>query len=331
MKVLALTWKNIVQILRDWKAAIFLLIMPVLFTVFFGLVFKGEENGQKEVSEEFRTAAAEAAPSRGENYQPERIIAGLVTGAAEETGAFRTREERNRFFADALKTADSELGKMNNRVVLEVLTPEAREMQGMGGFQQSSPGMIVQFTIFGLITSAMVFILERKTKTLGRLMTAPISFPGIIGGQILAMFTVIFLQQLVLVLLGRFVFHVPYFGAPLALFTLLILFALWATGLGVMISTLAKTEDQVVTFSLISMFIFAAFGGAWFPLEVAGETFAAIGHILPTAWVMDGFHDIILRGRGIASVLEPAGVLLGYTAVFFLVALLRLRKLKVHR
>jgi hypothetical protein len=51
-------------------------------------------------------------------------------------------------------------------------------------------------------------------------------------------------------------------------------------------SAVSRKEDQVITLSLIAMFIFAALGGAWFPLEVAGKTFAAVGHIMPTAWAM---------------------------------------------
>ncbi len=39
MRILDIAAKDIQQILRDWKSALFLLVMPVLFTVFFGLVF----------------------------------------------------------------------------------------------------------------------------------------------------------------------------------------------------------------------------------------------------------------------------------------------------
>jgi ABC-2 type transport system permease protein len=73
------------------------------------------------------------------------------------------------------------------------------------------------------------------------------------------------------------------------------------------------------------MFIFAALGGAWFPLEVAGKAFAAVGHIMPTAWAMDGFQNILIRGLEFQSVLVPAGVLLLYTAAFFGLAIWRFR------
>jgi ABC-2 type transport system permease protein len=92
-----------------------------------------------------------------------------------------------------------------------------------------------------------------------------------------------------------------------------------------LISALSQTEEQVVTLSLIAMFLFASLGGAWFPLEVAGETFAAIGHIMPTAWAMDGFQNLLMRGLGFGSVLLPAGMLSLYTLAFFGLAVWRFK------
>jgi ABC-2 type transport system permease protein len=73
------------------------------------------------------------------------------------------------------------------------------------------------------------------------------------------------------------------------------------------------------------MFLFAALGGAWFPLEIAGNTFATVGHVMPTAWAMDGFQNIVVRGLGLGSVLLPAGLLLAYAAAFFSLAVWRFR------
>jgi ABC-2 type transport system permease protein len=107
------------------------------------------------------------------------------------------------------------------------------------------------------------------------------------------------------------------------------MFSLWATSLGVMISTIAQKEEQIVTMCIICMFLFSALGGAWFPLEVAGGAFETVGHILPTAWVMDAFQDLILRGFGIEALAQPALILAGYTAVFFAVALWRVRRFTI--
>jgi ABC-2 type transport system permease protein len=143
--------------------------------------------------------------------------------------------------------------------------------------------------------------------------------------QSLAMFLIIFAQQLILVLVGQFVFGVDYARQPFAILLMIFVLSLWAASLGLLISAISRKEDQVITLSLIAMFVFAAMGGAWFPLEVAGKTFAMIGHVMPTAWAMDGFQNILMRGLDFQSVLMPAGMLLVYAAAFFGLAIWRFR------
>jgi ABC-2 type transport system permease protein len=104
---------------------------------------------------------------------------------------------------------------------------------------------------------------------------------------------------------------------------MIVTLSLWAASLGLLIGALSTKEEQVITWSLIAMFLFAALGGAWFPLEVAGKAFATIGHVTPTAWAMDGLQNIVVRGQGLGSVLLPAGILLAYAAAFFGLAVWR--------
>ncbi len=78
-------------------------------------------------------------------------------------------------------------------------------------------------------------------------------------------------------------------------------------------------------YSLVAMFLFSALGGAWFPLSLAGPAFSAAAHLLPTAWAMEGYQNIVLRGLGAGSLLLPAGILLAYTVAFFGLAVWRFR------
>jgi ABC-2 type transport system permease protein len=199
--------------------------------------------------------------------------------------------------------------------------PAANQAIKTSGFTQSSSGMIVQFAVFGLINSAMLLMVERKTRCLQRLLTTPIRRAEVIGGHVLAMFLVVFVQEVILIILGQYVFGVDYLRQPLAILIMMVVLALWASSLGLLIGALAKREDQVIVLSLIAMFLFSALGGAWFPLDVAGKAFSTVGHVLPSAWAIDGFQNIILRGLGINSVLFPAGLLLAYSLAFFLIAI----------
>jgi ABC-2 type transport system permease protein len=185
--------------------------------------------------------------------------------------------------------------------------------------------MLVQFAIFGLMSSATVLVLERKEGTLKRMLTAPVRRTESMAGHLLALFSIALLQGLLLIALGQLAFGVDYVREPLSTLVMLVALGLWVTSLGLLIGALAKTETQVMTFSFISMILFAALGGAWFPLETAGAAFSRIGHLLPTAWAMDGLQNIVVRGQGLSSTVLPAGILLAYAAVFFGLAVRRFR------
>jgi ABC-2 type transport system permease protein len=77
-------------------------------------------------------------------------------------------------------------------------------------------------------------------------------------------------------------------------------------------------------FLLIMPILFTLFFGVILgPAFQAGEAFAAVGHVMPTAWAMDGLQNVVVRGLGLESVLVPAGLMLAYTAAFFGLAVWR--------
>jgi ABC-2 type transport system permease protein len=192
-------------------------------------------------------------------------------------------------------------------------------------YTQASPGMIVQFAIFGLTQTAVILVLERNSGALRRLMVSPISKGGIILGHVLSMFLITFLQLFLLVVFGEFAFQIGYFDQFPASLVIVASLALWSASLGLLVSAISKTQEHVILFGLIAMFLFSALGGAWFPLEITGETFSAIGHLMPSAWAMEGFQNLILRNQGFESILLPAGILLGYSIAFLAIAIWRFR------
>lgn len=409
MRIIDLAFKDIIQILRDWKSALFLVIMPIIFTLFFGFVFSPSSNSAEdsdprlpvglvnldtgssisaslvsllersdvirpvimgaEAAEQISEMVAESdlaaaiqvpagysqalsfdRPASLQVIADQNTASGRTAVTALETAAsrllgavesahisieayqnqvgFRDDVERQTYFEASFQEAVSAWSTPSLTVRTEKAIGEAASGDSgeeINGFTQSSAGMIVQFAIFGLITSAMVLVLERKTGALQRLMTTPIKRTEVIGGHILGMFLVVFTQEVILVTLGQFLFGVNYLRQPWAVLLMMVALALWAVSLGLLIGVISKKEDQVIVLCLISMFVFAAMGGAWFPLEVSGKAFSAIGHLLPSAWAMDGFQNIVQRGLDFNSVLLPAAVVLAYAVAFFGLALWRFK------
>ena len=221
---------------------------------------------------------------------------------------------------------------VNSRLPLvktELAIAKTKDWTGGNPYNQASPGILVQFAIFGLVTSAQILVQERKSRTLQRLITTAMRPWQIVAGHMLAMFTVVFLQMLMLVLFGQWVLKVDYLRQPLAIFLVAVMLGFWVSSIGLLIGVLAKEEQQVILYSMIAMFLFSALGGTWFPLESSSGAFAAVGKLMPSAWAMNGFQNILIRGLGLESVWMAVGALSAYAIGFFLLAVWRFRRMEV--
>ena len=210
----------------------------------------------------------------------------------------------------------------------KAIAQKSSDWTGGNPYNQASPGILVQFAVFGLITSAQILVQERKSRTLERMMTTAMHPSEIVGGHLMAMFALTFFQTILLVIFGQYVLKVDYLREGLGTLLVAVTLCLWVATVGLLIGVLANEEQQVILYSMVAMFFFSALGGTWFPLEVAGGAFAAIGKLLPSAWAMNGFQNLLIRGLGMDSTLLPSAVLLGYAFLFFVVAVWRFGKIK---
>ena len=193
---------------------------------------------------------------------------------------------------------------------------EDRSAAETNAFANSSPGMMMQFAIAGLIGAGEVIVTERKTRSLQRLLTTSISKAEILIGHYLAMVVMIFSQLIVLIGFGEAFLRLDYFTHPGATLLMALTTAMAIGGMGLLIGALAQNPDMMPVFALIPMFIFSGIGGAWVPLDVMGEAMRKISRISPVAWGMEGFQDILIRGQGLSAVLPPAGALVGFAVLF---------------
>jgi len=194
-----------------------------------------------------------------------------------------------------------------------------------GGFEQSSKGSIVYWVFFGVMSVGGTMVLERQRGLLRRMNIAGVRAREIIGGKMITMFIVTFLQQLLLVVVGHFAFGIDYFNSPAALLLVMVSLSLLAAAFGLLIASVFRTENAFVATNVITALLLGALGGAWFPLEITSAGFAKVAHILPSAWLMDSLHGITLKDWGIVDVLGPMGIVWIWIVVLFAMALWRYR------
>jgi ABC-2 type transport system permease protein len=391
MRILDIALKDLLQLTRDLKTFIFLVFMPIIFTLLFGFAFGGfsgpadprlsvgymnqdgrwvsqqlhdllansetirlDENTFRSTSDlqelvaDGKLPAAIIIPAGYsqamlEGKNPKLILFGDTTTPAGTTieaevlatafrlnSAVRTATIMDETIGDrapfdyAFKKA-LDAWKDPPIAVKEITsTSVKRPNEQVSSLAHTSPGMMLQFAIAGLLTAAQIIVTERKSRTLQRLLTTATRRIHILLGHYLAIFILIFTELVLLILFGQFLLKVDYLRLPGATFLVAFSAALCIAALGLLIGILAKTAEQAIAFSLIPMFVFSGLGGAWVPLEVTSPAFQVVGHLSPVAWAMDGFQNINLRGFGFGSVLLPVGALAIYAVIFFILAVWRL-------
>jgi ABC-2 type transport system permease protein len=400
MRIFDLALKDLAQIFRDKRSLLFLVAMPILFTLFMGFAYNsgGKDGGTADrriplgwinndpggllseqllalLSQSDSIRVAELAPEAADDSVRKGEVAGALvvpagfSGQAAEGNAPQLTlitdistpqgqslfqivrapvtqlmssaeiarlsaetvgspgEFQPSFSAAAQAWAQTDVASLV-KVEMAVAEPDAA-WYGDNPYNQASPGILVMFAIFGLVTSGQILVQERKTRTLQRMMTTSLRAWQIVAGHMLAMFAVVFLQVALLAVFGQFVLGVNYIHALLGILLVSVALGLWIASMGLLIGVLVKNDSQVVLFSLMAMFVFSAMGGTWFPLEASSGAFAAIGTLLPSAWAMAGYQNILMRGLGSESAVLPAAALLAYAVGFFVLAVWRFRKMEI--
>ncbi len=403
MKILDIVIKDLRQTVTTWQTPIFLVIMPILFTVFFGIAFSGAANTDPRAAVAVVNAdtgrlsdALVAMVANSTIVRPVEVadtsITGLrsailngdlagalvipvgytdavlannaeadlrtrilydpgeqagqaagndmqkallrVLGAAEAARiaadapgmSFADSASRTAFLEDAASAALNAWNDPPVTIAVELGGQPSQEGGLSNAYAQSSPGMMLQFGISGVMSSAILLVSERKKRTLQRLLSTATHRSEIVAGKLLAAFVLIFGQMLLLTGFGQLVYGLPYYSHPVALLLLNGVFAATVACMGLLVGAIARNEEVVIILTLIPTFILAALGGAWVPLEIMPQGVRAFAKIVtPTAWAMEAYQDLIVRGLGLHAVSPALGVMALWAAGFFAVALWRLR------
>ena len=195
----------------------------------------------------------------------------------------------------------------------------------ISGVQLGVPGFAVLFIFLTAQVTARSIFDEKKTGTLRRLLASPLSRRSMLIGKLIPNFVIVLLQVVFLFAAGMFL--LPLMGLDAlrlgndvpALVLLVLSVALCCTTLGILIASIARTEAQIGGIAGMVLWVLAFLGGCFIPLFLINESMATIGQVTPHYWAVTGFYDLLTRGQGLASVLDSIAVLLGFSAVFFVI------------
>jgi ABC transporter DrrB family efflux protein len=189
--------------------------------------------------------------------------------------------------------------------------------RGSYRYQVLVPSYTVMFSFFLALTCGGLFAAERRQGTLKRLAAAPLSRAQIILGKLLPCLLTAVLQGTFLMTMGKLVFGMKWGNQPGWMFGVIISTAIAASGMAMLVATLARTETQVMIYGTMVVLMMAGISGCLMPRELMPEQMKEFSRITPHAWALDAYAQLLLNPvPNVMIVANACFMLLGFGVVF---------------
>ena len=182
-----------------------------------------------------------------------------------------------------------------------------------------------------LISALMTSISITREKELGTmeiLLVSPLKPIQIIIGKVTPYVLLSFINTIVILFIGNFVFHVPIQGSIVLLLAESVLFILVALSLGILISCATNSQQIAMMISLVALMLpTILLSGFIFPIENMPLVMQWLCQLMPPKWFITIIKTIMLKGADFAYVWKETLVLFGMMCVFIL---LSVKKFKIR-
>lgn len=212
-------------------------------------------------------------------------------------------------FQDQLGTTEDL--KNNSLIAFKEITPKKGNMDVLPNSVQHNVPAWALFAIFFIVVPLSINLVKEKSQgTSVRARISPTPYFIHILGKTCTYLIICVIQFLLMVAVGIYVFpymDLPQFDVTGKMFPLIIvtIFAgLAAIGFGVLLGTVADTQEQSAPFGATSVVVLAAIGGIWVPVFLMPEFMQTIAKFSPMNWGLNAYYDIILRNSGIGGIAE---------------------------
>ena len=257
---------------------------------------------------------------RGNGGDEGLIVASIVRGVAEGINQqFQVYNEVNRALAGI------DILPENIRIGVQQHLDEERQSPTVVVNEQTVgstidpveiflPGIVTMFVLFALTLSARTIVEERKNGTLERLLTTRLSVGQLFVGKFLSSVSRGFVQTLILLALGYIVFQI---FTPLSFIqslVIVLIFAAAASALGMVIATIARSEDGA---SMIAVFFTMAtvmVGGTFFTISEDSVLYTLSQFSINT-YANSALNTVIVEGGSLGNLGSELGILAGVAVV----------------
>jgi ABC-2 type transport system permease protein len=327
-------WRGFV---RDRAALVFSILIPVLFLMLFGSLYKNTNAAKMTVVEVGRVTLLDRAAAH--DPQIGKILAvtrtsdlaaalddvrkGTYDASVQETGhtlvvRYSIADETTAafvqsFFTSLVQQADAQVG---GKAAFQLSASQV-ENKSLKPIQYLAPGLLGwAIASGGAFGAAITLVSWRENKLLRRLRLAPIGTGSVVLARVGVSLIVAMVQLAVFIAIAT----LPYFGLKLSAYWWMAI-PIVACGtvafmsIGLLVGSFAKTQQAATAIANMIILPMAFLGGAFIPLNYAPSWINSVSYVMPLRYLVTGMQDVMARGEGPASALPAIGILLAIAAV----------------
>ncbi len=189
------------------------------------------------------------------------------------------------------------------------------------------PGVIgILLTITLTLITSTAIVRERERGTLEQLIVTPIGKASLMLGKLVPFVLVGYVQMTVVMVLGKLLFGIPIRGSLPLLYVLTVPFIVASLGVGLLISTVARSQAQAMQLSFFFMLPNILLSGYIFPRMAMPLPAQWIGLALPLTYFLKVLRGVLLKGIGIDQLWRPTASMTLIAVLLLVVSVRRFTK-----
>jgi len=189
------------------------------------------------------------------------------------------------------------------------------------------PGVLgLVLTLISSLVSSVTVVREKDTGTLEQLLMTPAEAWEILLAKIVPLFVLLMGDVILALSLGRLVFGVPFRGNPVLFLALSGLYLFVGIGIGIMLATVCRTQQQVVLTSFFINLPLIQLSGAISPIESMPVAFKYLSLLNPLRHYIEIVRGILLKGVGLEVLWLNAIALLFFATLLLSISINQFRR-----
>ena len=189
------------------------------------------------------------------------------------------------------------------------------------------PGILgIVLTMTMVMITSMAIVRERERGTLEQLIVTPMKSHELMLGKIIPYIFVGYVQATLALLTGILVFDMPFQGNLILLYSLTTLFIIASLSLGVLISTVTKTQMQAMQLSFAVFLPSVLLSGFMFPRAAMPDFFFHLGKLLPLTFYLEIMRGIVLKGIGLEYLWSQTFALSVFILATLFISIIKFKK-----